>query len=129
MKFRRVASLKNRTYNGVVYRSGFEARLAADHHRRGLAVEYEAETLPYTTYHTCRVDWRVTTNSGKVILVESKGWFPPEDKAKVLALIESNPGVDYRLLFERPSPKLEAWAKKRKIKYAVGTIPDAWLRE
>lgn len=129
MKFRRVASQGARTYKGVVYRSGFEARLARDFDARGVEVEFEAETLPYTTYHTCRVDWRFTSASGKTILVESKGWFPPEDKAKVLAIIESNPGVDYRLLFERPNPKFEAWAKKRKIKYAVGTIPDAWFKE
>lgn len=130
---RSVVAIAKRTYNGVVYRSGAEASVARNLTERGRVFEYEAETVVYTTSHFTRVDWRIPTASGGRILVESKGWFPPGDRAKVAAVVESNPDLDYRLLILATSAKHRAecvaWAKKHRIKYAVGVIPDAWYEE
>jgi hypothetical protein len=128
---RRVVSKEERIHDGVVYRSGFEAGVARDLSSRGLSdrVEYEAETLWYSVPKFSRVDFKIRTDSGREILVEAKGYFPPEDRTKVLRVVECNPDVDYRLLFQRNDPSNVSWARKHRIKYAIGTIPDAWFQE
>lgn len=128
---RRVVSAEDRTHDGVTYRSGFEAGIARDLDLRDLEYEYEAETLWYSEPRFTRVDWKIRTASGREILVESKGYFPPSDRRKVAAVAEANPDVDYRLLLQSESDAKRhlAWLKKHKIKYAVGKIPDAWFNE
>jgi hypothetical protein len=128
---RSVVSKADRTHNGVVYRSGFEAGIARDLDARGREFEYEAETLWYNEPRFSRVDWRIKTASGRTIYVESKGYFPPSDRRKVAGVVRDNPDVDYRLLFQNESDAKRhlAWLKKHRIKHAVGTIPDAWFNE
>lgn len=116
----------------MTYRSGWECELAKDMEKRGVAVEYEAETLHYTVPRFSRVDWRIRTASGNYILVEGKGAFPPSAREKVVHIHSCNPDTDYRLLFqkgseaERYGPKL---CRKHGIKFAIGTIPDEWFAE
>lgn len=129
---RRVVPAADRTFKGVVYRSGYEASVARDLAERGLEADYEAETVWYTTPHFSRVDWRIRTASGRTVLVETKGYFPPEDRTKVARIVESNPDLDYRLLFQTGSGGAKigpAWCRKRGIKFAIGMIPDAWYEE
>jgi hypothetical protein len=116
-------------YRGQRYRSAFEADVARDCHTRGVVVGYETETLFYQTSHFTRIDFTIVTASGKTIYVEAKGYLPAEDKAKIQAIVECNPDVDYRMVFQREDKNYVNWAKKHGIKHAIGRIPSDWLEE
>lgn len=122
-----------RTVDGKVYRSGYEAGIARSMQERGLSFQYERTVLPYAIPKVTRVDWTILTRRGRLILVESKGYFPPAAREKVAAIVESNPDEDYRLLFQPGSQAAKlgpALAKRLGIRYHTGdSIPDAWFEE
>ncbi|NIQ60298.1 MAG: hypothetical protein GWO39_14865 [Gammaproteobacteria bacterium] len=128
-----VVPVSARTVDGKVYRSGYEAGVARSLAERGLAFDYEHTVLPYVIPKVTRVDWTIRTQSGRTILVESKGYFPPSAREKVAAIVESNPDEDYRLLFQPGSQAAKlgpALAKRLGIQWATGdSIPDAWFEE
>lgn len=90
------------------YRNKFEAKCGATF---GPSYEYETIKLSYTTPHTYTPDF--TDVQGKRI-IETKGWFPPSDRAKMLAVKRDNPDWTIALCFQNPETKI---SKKSKTTY------------
>lgn len=105
-----------------------EAALSADP-----GLQYEKLKLPYTTEHKYNAD--VYLSNG--IIVEIKGYFPSEDRSKMLQVIAQHPEFDIRMVFKNPNTKLgngsqttyAQWCDKHGIKWAKGSIPVEWIRE
>lgn len=118
------------------FRSGLEERISADLTSKGVGFTYEELVVPYTTpakAHKYHPDW-VLENG---IVIESKGRFLPEDRAKHLLVKAQHPEMDLRFIFSNSKTKINKrsptsygdWCEKHGFLYADKAIPDAWLRE
>jgi hypothetical protein len=70
------------------------------------------------------------------LIVESKGKFTSAMRTKMLAVRQSNPDKDIRMLFMRDNwltrkkqQKYSEWAEKHGIPYAIGEMPKEWIKE
>lgn len=134
--------------DGVRYRSAFEASVAADLAERGVPFQYEATQLCYEVPRVYVVDFDVpggsipkgervvSTVSAHTVHVEVKGYFPREDRQKLLEAKRANPDRDIRIVFQNPRNKLTKakrsmtygqWADRHGFKWAKGSVPDEWL--
>ncbi len=122
------------TLDGVSYRSVFESTLASDLASRGISFTYEKERIEYTVEHVYIPDFYLEDMH---FVVEAKGYFPPEDRRKLIAIKRTNPFLDIRIVFQRdsklgtgPNPlTCLKWAKKHGFRAAIGFVPKAWLEE
>lgn len=115
------------------FRSKFEKRVWDNADKRK-KIEYEPQdaALHYNTPARYFPDFRL----GNGVLVESKGYFPPRDRAKMLRVKKQNPGVDIRFLFMRANTRLSKsknsimyweWAEKHGFLWHEGDkIPKEW---
>ena len=103
---------------------------------RGSTVEYETEKLEYTEVKQYTPDFIITKRDGTKIYVESKGYFPYPERAKMLAVKEQHPDLDIRIVYYRDNPsqlgrgsksRPSDWALKHGFQYAVGSIPKDWF--
>ena len=130
------------------YRSTYEYAIALDLQERGIEFEYEAETyklyLPATRSYEClscgMQPVKLTHYTpdfsffdGKFV-VEAKGRFDPQHRAKALAFVEQHPDIEYALLFEennklstKSKTRYTEWCGKHGILCDVGLMPVAWL--
>jgi hypothetical protein len=82
-------------------------------------------------------DFPVMKKNGEWMYLEVKGWFDPPSRQKMLYVIESNPGVDIRMVFvydnklnKNTETRYSDWCEKHNIKYTIGLkLPDEWLDE
>lgn len=104
--------------------------------KAGVSYEYEPTTLLYTVPESMRkYTPDVVLPNG--IIVEIKGRFTVHDRKKMVLVIEQNPELDIRMLFERDhkiskrsKTRYTEWCEKRDIKCAVGReIPEEWYNE
>ena len=124
------------TLDGVSYRSVFESSLAADLTSRGIAFDYECDRIYYEIPKIWVPDFRLHTKP-KAIIIEAKGYFPPEDRRKMIEVKRANPELDIRIVFQRdgklgtgPRPlTCLSWAKRHGFRAAIGFVPKAWLEE
>ena len=120
------------------FRSGLEDQVAAQLQRLGVTYEYEskASKIKYTkpaSDHTYTPDFTLPNG----IIVETKGRFLPEDRAKHLLIKEQHPDKDIRFVFSRlKSPittgsktTVRDWCEKHGFLYAEKLIPEEWLTE
>lgn len=77
-------------------RNGLEKRVAA---QLGPSWEYEAIKLTYTVSHTYLPDFIDRANK---VIVETKGYFPAEDRRKMLAVKQQHPDWTIRIAFTKP---------------------------
>lgn len=92
---------------------------------------YEVTKLPYIIKSTYIADF--TLSNG--IIVETKGYFRPEDKRKMKSVKACHKELDIRMVFNEantPSSKksLEQnirWCKRQGFPYAIGCIPKEWI--
>lgn len=122
--------------DGRRYRSGLEGRVAASLAARGVAFGYEDRELSYG--RTYVPDFTLPPG-GSVDLVECKGYLPEEDRTKLLAVREANPGLRIGLVFQTPFRRLgrkgrtgtfmtyASWARKHGFPWAHGDVPDEWI--
>jgi hypothetical protein len=121
-------------------KSGFEVTLVQQLDDSGVDYTYEAQALKFTPPSKARrktFDWWITTRSGKLIVVESKGWWAPKARLAEIECIKQNPEYDVRYVFMRSSTKINKTSKtsyadvciKNNILFADGRIPDDWLDE
>ncbi|RYF20761.1 MAG: endonuclease I [Oxalobacteraceae bacterium] len=110
------------------YRSKFEKDFAAKHKD----AKYESVKIKYTIEHTYNPDW-VLPNG---IMIETKGLWTGQDRNKHLAVKKQHPGIDIRFVFMannklRKGSKTTygAWCDAKGFKWAIGSVPPAWLRE
>ena len=124
------AKLKER--KNIKFRSKLEEKVADLLEGLGVSYEYEPEKLSYTIEHNYTPDF-VLPN---YIYLETKGYWDPADRRKVLAVKRDNPDVDLRMVFQSPfntiSKKSKTtyaqWCEKHGIKWASAhAIPIDWL--
>lgn len=132
----RSSKVRNR---GLVagYRSGLEEKIATSLHNRGvLDTKYEQHSIAYTapsSTHKYTPDFTLPNG----IIIESKGRFMPDDRAKHMLVKAQFPNLDIRFVFSRSkaplykgSPTSYAdWCEKNGFKYADKDVPDNWLKE
>lgn len=118
------------------FRSGLEDRNAKHLESLGQPVLFEVTKIRYVipeSFHTYTPDFELANG----ILVETKGKFEPQDRAKHLLVKAQNPDLDIRIVFQRPSDPINKgspttyamWCDKHGIKWAFKLIPPEWLRE
>lgn len=89
---------------------------------------YETERIEVNVPMVYIPDWPITTASGKKIYVEAKGYFRPLSKQKLQAVKKQYPNMDIRLVFYRANKKDIRWCEKWGFRYAIGKIPEDWLK-
>ena len=87
------------TVEGITYRSKFEASVAVDLSDRGIEAAYESMRIDYDMPRIYVPDFILPNG----VIVECKGYFPPEDRAKMMEVKRNNPDLDIRILFQRDS--------------------------
>jgi predicted nuclease of restriction endonuclease-like RecB superfamily len=97
-------------------------------------VEYETRTIPYKVQKNYIPDFVCTDKQGSVFFIEVKGYLRSEDRTKLRAVLECNPGIDLRLLFAvdnkinaKSKMRYSDWCNKYRIRYAVKEIPEEWF--
>ncbi len=122
------------------WRSGLEETLAADLRSKGIEYKFEPTTLRYNV--PSRVarytpDFWVTTRTGKVIVVESKGKFVTANRQLMLLVKAQHPDLEIRMVFSRSketisktsSTSYAMWCDKHGFQYADKLVPQEWLDE
>lgn len=103
---------------------------------KGIKVEYEVTKLPFVSSHNYLADVTLSWPSGRVVLLEGKGYFKSSDRSKMLAVRRDNPKMDIRLVFQRASNKLNKrskttygeWATKHNFIWCEGNPPKSWFK-
>ena len=115
------------------FRSGLEEQVAKLLSGLGISYEYESEKLGYTIEHHYTPDF-VLPN---YVYLETKGYWSPSDRRKILNVKKSNPEVDLRMVFQAPFNKINKnskttyakWCEKHDIPWtAYHNIPLDWLK-
>ena len=99
--------------------------------------EYEEETIKYVLEHKYVTDFKITGKYGRVIYLETKGYFKSKDRTKHKKIRDQNPDKDVRFIFMNSSTRLNkgskttygSWCTKNGFKYADRKIPMDWIRE
>ena len=113
------------------YRSKFESRVAAALTQNKVGFTYEDMTLPYIIEAVYRPDFILENG----VVVETKGFFSPQDRRKMLAVQKQHPDLDIRLCFQNAKDKISRakrsitygqWATRHGFKWSSGTIPSSW---
>lgn len=113
-------------------RSKFEEDVGKLLKRNKVPFKYEATTVSYTLKAGYTPDFQIGD-----IFIETKGFFKPADRRKMLAVREANPDMDIRMWFmydnyltKAKKSKYSDWAKKNNFKCHVGlSFPKKWFKE
>jgi hypothetical protein len=132
-----MARLDNRKKQlaGTPFHSIFEKNLGAQMDKAGVKYEYERDVIVWVQPAQTRKytpDFFLPNG----IIIEAKGKWTIEDRKKMVNVIEQNPDLDIRMLFQydnklnkRAKMRYSDWCERREIVYAVGKIPAEWLEE
>ena len=119
------------THPASKYRSKFEAGIAASLIKRSVSFSYESLVLDYIIEGRYKPDF-VLPNG---VIVETKGFFSPNDRRKMLCVKAQHPDLDIRLCFQNAKEKISRakksitygqWATRHGFKWSSGTIPSSW---
>lgn len=129
------ASARAAKLKGLPYRSIFEATIAQQLEDAGIKFEYEREAIIYVQpAQTRKYNPDFFLPNG--IIIEGKGNWSIDDRKKMVNVIEQNPKLDIRMLFQHDNKlnrnakmRYSEWCEKRGITYAVGAVPDEWIKE
>jgi hypothetical protein len=126
--------IKKQVYKGTTYRSGFEKQIAEGLDKQGVKFKYEEDVITYVEPARTKKytpDFQLPNG----IIVEAKGRWTLHDRKKMVLVIEQNPKLDIRMLFQRDQflnkgskTRYSEWCQKRGIKCAVGELPEEWLK-
>lgn len=141
---------KKGTVERARYKSGLE-NIVSDHLKEmGTKFYYEPkwgkiEYIEPEQVRSYTPDFYITTDSGKQIIVETKGLWDAEDRKKHLRIKQQHPDLDIRFVFTRSKAKISKRSNTtyadicegrgrgpfRRItwKYSDKVIPDEWIRE
>lgn len=124
------------------YRSWYEVEIAIWLLENDYDFEYESQTLTWvepSKVKKYKPDFFCEkTKSGRLLIVEAKGIWTAADRKKMCYVLEQNPDLDIRMLFQRDnkigksarSKRYSEWCEERNIPYAFGNkIPEEWLDE
>jgi hypothetical protein len=118
------------------FRSGLEEKNAQHLKQHGIPVVFEKIKIKYVipaTERTYTPDFELPNG----IIVETKGKFEPQDRAKHLYIKLEHPSLDIRFVFQRPNTPISpgskityaGWAERHGFKWATGVIPIQWTKE
>ena len=114
------------------FRSKLEEKVATLLKELGVSYEYESTKVPYVIQHNYTPDFLLPNH----VYLETKGYWDPADRRKVLAVKRDNPDIDLRMVFQSPyntiSKKSKTtyakWCDKHDIPWtAYHEIPLEWL--
>lgn len=119
------------------YDSRFEWTIANRLKEKLVDFVHQPTPLKYIKEHTYTPDFAITTRSGKVILIETKGYWLAVDRAKHKIVVAHHPEKDIRLVFMNANNKLNKgsnttyadWCDRYKVKWSHLVLPDSWLNE
>lgn len=115
------------------FRSAFEFDIAQELDSYGVHWEYETVVIPWQPQPKKYVpDFKLENG----VIVECKGKFDADDRAKHLNVREQHPELDIRILFQNAHNKLRKgakmtygeWCDKHGIPWANKHIPKEWLK-
>jgi hypothetical protein len=137
-------------HNQLKYRSGLEKSIAKQLSKAKVSYLYEPKegkiewVLP-ASIHKYTLDFAMVTQSGKIIIIETKGIWDYEDRLKHLIIKRLYPKLDIRFIFNRSLSRTSKGSKQtyadicngkgRGIfqgitwKYADKKIPTNWFKE
>ena len=92
------------------HRSAVETEVEQALLAQGFSPQYEAEKFPYVLHRKYTPDFKLGD-----AYVEVKGWWPPSERAKFLAVVLSNPRLKIIVALQKPNMKL---SKASKTTYA-----------
>jgi len=127
------------------FRSGLEERTARELTELGVTFTYEEVKITYTKparKSRYTPDFMITarpdgTPRAHPLIIETKGRFLVQDRAKHVLLKAQHPGLDIRFVFDTPNSRISKasrttyadWCEKNGFQYAAKSIPLEWLRE
>ena len=97
--------------HNITFRSKLEERVASLLEGLGVSYEYEHAQVPYIIQHHYVPDFVLPNH----VYLETKGYWAPSDRRKILAVVRDNPDLDLRMVFQAPYNKI---SKKSKTTYA-----------
>tara|TARA_R100000781_G_scaffold58030_1_gene37431 strand:- start:145 stop:495 length:351 start_codon:yes stop_codon:yes gene_type:complete len=115
-----------------MFRSQLEEKVSDLLCELGIDYEYEPTKVPYEIQHHYSPDFLLPNG----IYLETKGYWDSADRRKMKAVVEQNPDLDIRMVFQAPfntiSKKSKTtyakWCEKHKIPWtAWHNIPMEWL--
>tara|TARA_Y100001973_G_C5199868_1_gene336800 strand:- start:1241 stop:1591 length:351 start_codon:yes stop_codon:yes gene_type:complete len=115
-----------------MFRSRLEERVSDLLCNLGVKYEYEDHRIPYQIQHFYLPDFHLANG----IFLETKGYWSAADRRKTKNIIEQNPQVDIRMVFQNENNRISKkskttyamWCDKHNIKHCQFTdIPISWL--
>lgn len=124
---RRLRDRKDREHRSKLEQEVEESLVA-----QGLAPQYETEKFPYVLHRKYTPDFKVGN-----VYVEVKGWWPPAERSKFLAVIVNNPGLPIFVALQRPYMTLNKrskttyaqWCDKHGIAWCSIPIPPDFMTQ
>lgn len=104
----------------------FEERILKQLKKAKVNFKYESTKIPYVISGHYIPDFVISTPTG-LIYLETKGYFRPEAKRKMVAVKKQHPELDIRIIFYSSSKTNIRWALKHDFKFAFHQIPEDWL--
>ena len=123
------------------YKSGLEHTVADWIKTTAYDLKYETEIINYIVPERkakYTPDFVFTKRNGQFMFVETKGRWTTADRTKMKHVLQSNPGVDIRMVFQNPTQRLSKTSKTTYAEYALKLginhvakkdIPEEWLSE
>lgn len=110
--------------------------MAQDLKKRRIKFKYEEDKITFVEPAKVRT-YIPDLSIGDGLIVEIKGRWTAQDRRKMGYVIEQNPDLDIRMLFDKDNTisnnsntRYSDWCTKRNIKFAIGnTIPEEWINE
>lgn len=115
------------------FRSELEQRVHADLIGRGLVPRYEESKVPYLVQEAKLYvpDFQVGD-----VFIEVKGYWPREERMKLITVLRCNPEIKLFVAFQNPYTRIHkgsrttygAWASRHAIPWCSVPIPDTFLQ-
>ena len=98
---------------------------------------YEKVKINYEQPREYTADFVVRKKDDTYMFIEVKGHLRPGDTKKYLDMLNSNPSLDFRFIFQNANKKLRKgaksnygdWANRNGIKWADKELPKKWMDE
>ena len=133
MAFRHTWAASHETKAATGFRSGLEIAVAKELDTNQVPYDYESARIPYNKPAHYITDFTLPVQA---IVIESKGHFPSEDRAKMIRVKTEHPDLDIRFLFSNPTTRLgklskttyAMWCSRHGFPCAKGPkVPAEWL--
>lgn len=144
MSIIKIGKKKNGSYSHIKRENGFRSSFENNINKNidskyKKYISYETEAIEYVQKSIYKPDFIIENkDTGVKIYVEAKGLFKASDRRKILCVLESNPDIDLRIIFQNGNNKIAKnskttyidWCQKHGIKCIEAKyIPKEWIKE